>query len=155
MLYNYNYGTLNELNNIVYAPKNIRIGDTWYIPALPEDLTRAGYYEIQTTPYPQDDKTYDSRWEIQEDKIVQVWYEVPAPIDPRTPAEKREEQYETKLCIVFPENSNDLITIDDGVKLVYEYQCENTEVAASIVTYLKAQITEQKAIIRQEIPDEE
>lgn len=84
---------------------------------------------------------------------MKIWTEIPIPPDTRTPAEKREEAYEIRLCVVFPENSNDLITIDNAVKLVYEYSCENTERAAEIVTYLKQQITEQKALIREEFPD--
>jgi len=152
MLYNYNYGKLSSIGYLTYAPKNIQVEGTWYIPATEEQLINQGYLPIIDTPYPSEEGNYSASWEIQDGQIVKVWTLIP---DTRTPAEKREAAYETKLCVVFPENSNDLITIDDGVKLVYEYSCENTEKAAEIVTYLKAQITEQKAIIREEYPDEE
>ena len=150
MLYNRNYGKLIN-KELEYAPRNIEIGDTWYIPATNEQLESQGYYHIIDTPYPDDGKNYGFSWEIQNNQIVKVWIEIP---DTRTPSEKRENAYETKLCVVFPENSNGLITIDDGVKLVYEYSCENTQHAEEIVEYLKSQITEQKAIIREEYPDE-
>ena len=152
MLYNKDYGKL-VFDMLEYAPKNAQINGTWYIPATGEQLLSIGYYEIVDTPYPTDGKNYQSSWEIQGTQLVKIWTEIPIPPDTRTPAEKREEAYETRLCVVFPENSNDLITIDNAVKLVYEYSCETTERAAEIVTYLKQQITEQKALIREEFPD--
>ena len=153
MNYNLNYGTLDENNNLIYAPQNVEINDNWYIPATGEQLVEAGYYKIVNTPYPTDKKEYTYSWEIIGDEVVKIWTEVPIPPDTRTPAQKREEQYEKKLCIIFPENSNELITIDGAVKLVYEYSCEYTEVAEYIVSYLKQNITEQKAIIREQFPD--
>ena len=153
MLYNKNYGKLVG-QSLQYAPKNIDIDGTWYIPASGEQLISQGYYFIVDTPYPIDGKNYAMSWKIEGTNLIKVWTEIPDPPDTRTPAEKREHEYETRLCVVFPENSNELITIDEGVKLVYEYSCETTEIAAQIVTYLKGQITEQKAIIRQEFPDD-
>ena len=151
MLYNTNYGKLNEQNQLEFAPKNIQIDGSWYIPAQHAQLIASGYYLIVDTPYPTDGKNYSLSYEIDGENLVKVWTEIP---DTRTPAEKREHEYETKLCVVFPENSNTLITIDDGVKLVYEYSCENTQLAQDIVTYLKSQITTQKAAIREDYPDE-
>lgn len=152
MLYNRDYGKL-VFSRLEYAPKNAQINGTWYIPATGEQLISIGYYEIVDTPYPTDGKNYQGTWEVQGTQLVRVWTEIPDPPDTRTPAEKREHEYETRLCVVFPENSNELITIDNGVKLVYEYSCETTEVASEIVNYLKEQITTQKALIREEFPD--
>lgn len=151
MLYNRNFGKLISETQMEYAPRNIEIDGTWYIPASIEQLISEGYYEINYIEYPQDGNNYSEIWYIEDNKLIRDWQLIP---DTRTPSEKRENAYETKLCVVFPENSNDLITIDDGVKLVYEYSCETTEWAASIVSYLKTEITEQKAIIREEFPDE-
>lgn len=151
MLYNREYGRLVD-NNLEYAPRNVEIDNTWYIPAGEEQFLQAGYYPIENTFYPQDGKIYSSSWELRDNKIVQVWMEIPEPPDTRIPAEKREEQYETKECIVY---NGDVVTIDEAVKLVYEYSCENTETANELVEDLKEQITTQKAIIRREYPNEE
>ena len=47
-----------------------------------------------------------------------------------------------------------LITIDEAVALVSDYSCEDNARAAAIVAYLKSEITEKKAEIREEFPEE-
>ena len=153
MLYNYNYGKLIN-GNLIYAPLNLQIDNTWYIPATKEQYIHENYLEIIDTEQPTPG-FYTYHWEQQNDKIVKVWEKQEDPIDTRTPAQKREQEYQTRLCILFPANSETYITIDDAVKLVYEYSCEETDKAREIVQYLKEIITVCKQEIREEYPDEE
>ena len=82
MLYNYNFGQLNG-QAITYAPKNLEVNNTWYIPCLDENLyIEAGYMKIINTPYPDDGKYYIGSWEIQEGQIVKVWTEITPPPEP-------------------------------------------------------------------------
>lgn len=81
MLYNRNYGKLVG-QSLQYAPKNIEIDGTWYIPASGERLISQGYYFIVDTPYPTDGKSYAMSWIQEEDRIVKVWTEIPTPPQP-------------------------------------------------------------------------
>lgn len=81
MLYNRNFGKLNG-QSLEYAPKNIKIEDTWHIPASDEQLMSQGWMKIVDTPYPTDGKSYAMSWEIQDNQIVKVWTEVPTPPQP-------------------------------------------------------------------------
>ena len=72
MLYNNDYGRLTQENNLEYAPKNLEVEGSWYIPATGEQLIQAGYYEIVDTPYPVDGKVYEYHWEISGTQLVKV-----------------------------------------------------------------------------------
>lgn len=78
MLYNTNFGKLNN-QALEYAPKNIKIDGTWYIPASEENLISKGWMKIFDTPYPTDGKTYAMKWMIEDNQIVKVWVEVLPP----------------------------------------------------------------------------
>ena len=119
MLYNYNYGILSE-DKLVYAPANLEIDGTWYIPAKDEQYKQANYCQIITTEQPDMFSSYRSYWKQEEGKIVQCWEKLPDPVDTRTPSQKRSDAYQTRLCVIFPERSETYITIDEAVKLVLE-----------------------------------
>ena len=79
---NTNYAKFIDSHNLEYAPTNIEIGTTWYIPGQPEHYIQAGYKEVVNTPYPDDGKYYESSWEEKEEEIVQVWTETDPPPGP-------------------------------------------------------------------------
>lgn len=81
MLYNYNYGKLSN-QFIEYAPRNIDIDGTWYIPATGEQLESQGWMHVVDTPYPIDGKNYKMSWEVQNNEIVKVWTETTPPPAP-------------------------------------------------------------------------
>lgn len=81
MLYNRDYGKLTE-NNLEYAPRNIQIDLTWYIPGQEEHYLQAGYLHIVHTPCPDDGKYYESHWGIVDGHITEVWEEKPIPPEP-------------------------------------------------------------------------
>ena len=84
MLYNYEFGKLTD-EVLEYAPKNIEVENTWYIPASEEILFQSGYKKIVNTPYPDDGKYYVGSWEVQDGEIVQIWTETTPPSEPEPP----------------------------------------------------------------------
>lgn len=81
MLYNYNFGQLNN-QSLIYAPKNLEFNDDLYIPASDEILIEAGYYPIVDTPYPDDGNYYIGSWVIQNNQIIKVWTQTEPPEPP-------------------------------------------------------------------------
>ena len=127
-----------------YAPADIIINNTKYIPATEGALKSQGYKEIVYTDYPQDGNTYTEAW-TETDVITQTWV-----LDHELiPQERREYCYETEKVIRW---GNGLITVDEANKMWMEYMAEgNTEKTAE----LSALIAEAKADIRERYPDNE
>lgn len=76
--------------------------------------------------------------------------EPPAPPEP-TPAEKRRQAYETEPIINWPENSTEMLTVDQANQLWLDYSAEgNEEVAGKLQDFIAI----AKASIREKYPDE-
>ena len=75
--------------------------------------------------------------------------EPPAPYEP-TPAEKRKQAYETEQIINWPENSTEMITVDEANQLWLDYTAEGKDEVAS---KLRDLIALAKADIRERYPD--
>lgn len=125
-----------------YSPKQVKINNIDYIPPTDEWLNNNGYKEVEYTEPPQDDNQYTSSWKETKTKIKQVWN-----ISHKTTnVERREREYETRLCI---EYQNETITVDIANRKVMQYEAENIDMSE-----LKNKIHEAKETIRAEFPEE-
>lgn len=139
------YGTLID-GELVYAPRNIEYDDTLYIPATDDVYISAGYKLVVIPDKPDDGKEYMQTWTENETEITCVWVEIP---DTRTPAEKRENAYETfKICDYMGTKH----TVDEMNVLWQRYSAEGNTIIAEEISAI---ICDAKAQIREMFPDEE
>ena len=69
------YKLINE-QTIKKAPKPLKIGGKDVFTNNEQIHNENGYYRLIQADYPQDDKIYEARYELQENVIVQSWVEV-------------------------------------------------------------------------------
>lgn len=69
------YKLINE-NEIKKAPKPLKIDGKDVFTNNEAIHNENGYFKLIQTDYPQDDKYYEARYELQENVIVQSWIEV-------------------------------------------------------------------------------
>lgn len=126
-------------NEMEYAPSTLTDKQTLY---------SQGYQPVEDTNRPSDYADYDYTYEWQDikKKFVRVWIRGEKKPDLRPNKEKREEAYETRKCISW-EGEN--LTVDEAVKLWYEYTAEGRDMNALTIA-----IEEAKNKIREEFPDE-
>lgn len=75
----------------------------------------------------------------------------PEPVPEPTPAEKRKQAYETEPIINWPENSTEMLTVDQANQLWLDYTAEGKD---EIANKLRDFIASAKADIRERYPDE-
>ena len=150
------YGKFTE-TGLMQAPNPLcRNGAKTYNPfeAL---YVAAGYLPIVDTPMPDDGAHYVSHWEEQDGKIIQVWQEVEPPADPEppspvpelTPAQKREQTYNTEPII---EWEGAYLTVTEAAQKWSYYAAEGDITKTQALT---AKIAEAKQSIREKYPDKE
>jgi len=118
----------------------------------------AGFLPVEDTPYPDDGGYYLSHWEEQDCKIVRVWSEVvlpepepepkPIPTPELTPAQKREQAYNTEPVIEWDGN---FLTVTQAAQQWAYYAAEGDEYKSGALTAL---IARAKQDIRERYPDE-
>ena len=69
------YQFINE-TTIKKAPKPLKIGGKDVFTNSEEIHNEQGYYKLIVTDYPQDDKTYQPRYRLVGNTILQFWDEV-------------------------------------------------------------------------------
>ena len=69
------YQLINE-NEIQKAPKPLKINGRDVFTNSETIHNEQGYYRLLTSEYPQDEKYYEARYELQGNVIVQSWVEV-------------------------------------------------------------------------------
>ena len=69
------YQFINE-TTIKKAPIPLKIGGKDVFTNSEQIHNGQGYYRLIQTDYPQDDKYYEARYELQQNVIVQSWVEV-------------------------------------------------------------------------------
>lgn len=137
------YGKLEE-GNLVLAPKNITIENVTYKPATEAAYIQAGYKVVSYAPYPTDGNEYEATWKETKKQIAQFW----TLVRELTPAERREQAYQSEECCVFQEKN---YTCDALESLYYKYFAEDGK--EELCAEIKAAITTGKAHIREEYPD--
>lgn len=127
-----------------------------------EQYLKAGYLPVEETPYPEEPgSVYQPHWEEQDGKIIQVWEEAeppeepepepepPAPAPELTPAQKREQIYNTEPII---EWEGAYLTVTEAAQKWSYYAAEGNTAKTQALTY---KISEAKQAIREKCPDEE
>lgn len=67
-------------NELIFAPSDITIGQTHYIPPHPLWLAENGYKPIRYTEAPTEEGKYAvDHWEEMDEEIVQIWELLPLP----------------------------------------------------------------------------
>ena len=69
------YQLINE-TTIRKAPKPIKIDGKDVFTNSEKIHNEQGYFRLLTSDYPQDEKYYEARYELQDNVIVQSWVEV-------------------------------------------------------------------------------
>ena len=69
------YQFINE-QTIKKAPKPLKIGGKDVFTNNEQIHNEQGYFRLLTSEYPQDEKHYEARYELQGNVIVQSWVEV-------------------------------------------------------------------------------
>ena len=151
------YGKLIN-GQIVPAPNPLHVNRSMVYNPSGYIYESVGYKPIVDTPMPEpEDGTevyYTSHWEEQDSQIVRVWTETdppePVPV-PRelTPAEKREQAYNTVACVEWDGN---MLTVTQAAQQWAYYAAEGRTDKTDELTAL---IAAAKAAIREQYPDEE
>ena len=139
-------------NDVVDIPE----GWAW----LPETVATPGvenypYADIITekirkdaAPDGMDIQLFGDRDEID---VITSWSPLPAPKPPEpAPAEKRKHAYETEQIINWPENSIEMLTVDQANQLWLDYTAEGKD---EVANKLRDLIALAKADIRERYPD--